>query len=178
MFHCKKCDNLIDQRRSTKGVVCPVCGAKLGKRAETNRAKLKAMAWKSFSDYIRLRDALKTTGTTEECICYTCGKRYPLRLIQAGHLVDGRHYADLFDEEFVRGQCQQCNVFKHGAQGVFLLKILEEKAQQSKFGNVPLEEIETMLKKFQRKRPVVFSDEELFEVYKEYSKKAEDLRKF
>ena len=176
IYLCKQCNNLINQRKSAKGIVCPYCGKTLGKQAETSHKKLKSMAWKSFSDYIRLRDAILTTGTDDECVCYTCGKRYSLIVIQAGHLIDGRQNADLFDEELVKGQCRQCNVLKHGMQGVFLLNILKEKAENSRYENVSLDEIEEMLNRFQNKRQTVFNEEELFEIYKEYQGKTKELK--
>ena len=65
-------------------------------------------AWNAFSKYIRLSDAIKTTGNQDYCVCVTCGRTYPafgLGCIQAGHFVPGRTNAILFDEECVRGQC-------------------------------------------------------------------------
>lgn len=176
IYLCKQCNNLINQRKSAKGVVCPYCGKTLGKQTETSHKKLKSMAWKSFSDYIRLRDAILTTNSTDECVCYTCGKRYPLIAIQAGHLIDGRQNVDLFDEKLVKGQCRQCNVLKHGMQGIFLLNILKEKAETSTSKNISLKEIEKMLNRFQNKRQTVFSEEDLFEIHKKYQRKTKKLR--
>lgn len=176
IYLCKHCNSLINQRKSTKGVTCPCCGKVLGKQAETSHKKLKSMAWRAFSDYIRLRDAILTTGTDDECICYTCKKRYPLIAIQAGHLIDGRQNVDLLDEELVKGQCRQCNVLKHGMQGVFLLNILKEKAETSRYENVSLSEIDKMLDRFQNKRQTVLNEEDLFEIYKKYTRKIKELR--
>lgn len=72
----------------------------------------KKKVWKVFSEYIRLRDALATTGTPDRLTCCTCGKDYPAfgsGCAQAGHFVPGRGNAILFDERGVHGQCYNCN---------------------------------------------------------------------
>ncbi len=72
----------------------------------------KKKAWDEFSKYIRLRDALKTTGTKEWLVCCSCGKQYPafgVGCAQAGHFVPGRSHALLFREKGVHGQCYNCN---------------------------------------------------------------------
>lgn len=88
--------------------------AKTTKKKTETRSQLKKKAWKAFSDYIRLRDCLKTTGTPDYCICITCKERgdsswKPYSKIQAGHAVGGRSNAILFHEEIVNGQCGYCN---------------------------------------------------------------------
>lgn len=73
----------------------------------------KKKAWDAFSRYIRLRDAIKTTGTIETVECYTCRKIYPafgVGCVQAGHFIPGRHNDVLLDEVCVRAQCYNCNV--------------------------------------------------------------------
>ncbi len=73
----------------------------------------KKKAWEAFSKFIRLRDALGTTGTRTHLICCTCNKQYPafgLGCAQAGHFIPGRHNAILFEEKGVHGQCYNCNV--------------------------------------------------------------------
>lgn len=60
------------------------------------RAKAKEKAWNAFSLYIRTRDKK----------CCTCGGA----IQQAGHFIDGRHNAVLFQENGVHGQCYRCNV--------------------------------------------------------------------
>lgn len=72
----------------------------------------KEKAWNEFSKYIRLRDALDTTGRSDFLICCTCGKQYPSfgkGCAQAGHYVPGRSHILLFDEHGVHGQCYNCN---------------------------------------------------------------------
>lgn len=72
----------------------------------------KKKAWEQFSKYIRLRDALETTGTDTHLVCCTCGKTYPafgVGCAQAGHYIPGRSHILLFDEHGVHGQCYNCN---------------------------------------------------------------------
>lgn len=72
----------------------------------------KKKAWEWFSKYIRLRDAIKTTGTKTTLHCFTCGKPYPafgVGCAQAGHFIPGRTNAVLIDEQGVHGQCYNCN---------------------------------------------------------------------
>ena len=104
---------------------------------KTPYKKAKDAAWKAFSDYIRTRDCLKTTGTTSECYCVTCGIRYPYKEIQAGHALGGRNISILFDEELVNGQCRGCNGPKDGNYGIYSLWFIENyglKAWEEKVG--------------------------------------------
>lgn len=96
----------------------PVEAAKKRKK-KTPHASAKDKAWAAFSMYIRVRDSLATTGTTEYCVCITCAVRgdtapKEFKHIQAGHAVGGRGNAVLFHEEITNGQCDYCN-----AQGRF-----------------------------------------------------------
>lgn len=81
------------------------------RRITTGAAK--KTAWDVFSRYIRLRDAIGTTGTTTHAKCVTCGKPYPISgvgCIQAGHFLPGRRNAILLDERNCHAQCYICNV--------------------------------------------------------------------
>jgi len=78
------------------------------------RNPAKAKAWKYFSKYIRLRDALKTTGTTTHCRCITCNEVKPFEEMDAGHAIPGRSNAILFSELICNSQCQKCNRFGGG----------------------------------------------------------------
>jgi len=70
----------------------------------------KKACWKEFSTMIRVRDCLRTTGCSSWGLCITCGKRYHIKLLQAGHFVPGRHTANLFYEQGVHAQCYNCNI--------------------------------------------------------------------
>ena len=70
----------------------------------------KKKAWDQFSKYVRLRDSIATTGTTDKCRCVTCGKINPTKMhTHAGHVIPGRTAGILFDERGVNGQCRWCN---------------------------------------------------------------------
>lgn len=122
MNYCKKCI------MSTKKEECPNCGVKTCPLPTKKKAKAKA--WKAFSKYIRLRDCIVTTGSKEEGICYTCGKTFPIGKLQAGHLVHGRTNGILFDKEFVKAQCYQCNIPREGEQAKFFIHAVEDYSKE------------------------------------------------
>jgi hypothetical protein len=92
----------------------------------TDNAKIKQKAWRQFSIYIRLRDCLYTTRTLEKGICYTCGREYSFKELQAGHCISGRGNYILLDEECVKIQCTQCNIQRGGNYDIFIPKIIRE----------------------------------------------------
>lgn len=103
----------IKSKKPLKASVTPSKRVRRAKKSIT-LSKAKDKAWKAFSDYIRLRDCLKTTKTSDYCICITCNERgdpswKPYNKIQAGHAVGGRSNGILFHEEIVNGQCGYCN---------------------------------------------------------------------
>lgn len=101
---------------------CPICNTKIRPKLDrVSKTKLKNKAWKVFADYIKERDCKNGKG-----ICYTCGKEFSIKDLQAGHLKCGRTNDILFDEDHVRIQCKTCNIFKSGNQGIFTIKMIEE----------------------------------------------------
>jgi len=84
--------------------------------------KLKKKVWKIFSQYIRQKYADKNGYVN----CYTCGVKKHWKEQQCGHGLGGRGNSILFDEELVRVQCPQCNIFKGGNYDVFHAKLIEE----------------------------------------------------
>lgn len=90
--------------------------------AKPSLSSLKKKAWKLFSEWIRRKDA--DEGGTE--YCFTCGRAFHWKELQAGHGIGGRHNAVLFDEEIVRPQCVACNVFLRGNYQVFITKLIKE----------------------------------------------------
>ncbi len=94
----------------------------------------KKRAWKEFSRYIRLRDAIKTTGTETHLKCCTCGKLVEAltgsHCADAGHFIPGRHNSVLFSEHGVHGQCKQCNVYKSGNPAQYLVFMQEKYGQE------------------------------------------------
>ena len=75
--------------------------------------------WNNFSRYIRLRDAINTTGTMEYARCITCGAVLPVEDLHAGHMIPGRTNGILFDETMVFAQCYECNVDGGGEKQMF-----------------------------------------------------------
>jgi len=74
----------------------------------------KDTAWKYFSKYIRVRDALKTTGTTTHAKCVTCGKIQRIEDMDTGHAIPGRANGILFSEDLCHAQCRDCNRYGGG----------------------------------------------------------------
>jgi hypothetical protein len=83
-------------------------GVKVSKK-KTARQKAKEDAWNAFSRYIRTRDCLRFTGDPTQGKCVTCNRNYPFAQLQAGHFIQGRGNAVLFDERQVYSQCIGCN---------------------------------------------------------------------
>lgn len=82
-------------------------------------SKQKKKTWSAFSAYIRTRDCLeymkKHPKMNElQCKCVTCPSVKPFKEGQAGHFIQGRNNALLFDERGVQFQCCACNMFKGG----------------------------------------------------------------
>jgi len=122
-------------------------------------AKLKKEALEVFSQYIRLRDSLRTTGDLNYCKCITCTILKSPKELHAGHFIDRRHSPTLFDETNVHAQCPRCNVYLDG-------NILEYRRQIIKlYGegyDIKLEEKAMGTKKF-----TIAELEEMKETYKE-----------
>jgi len=130
--------------------------------------KLKKKLWKIVSEYIRLRDALETTGTREYLRCCTCGKVYPAfgkGCAQAGHFVPGRSNAVLFDERCIHGQCYNCNINLKGAH------IPYRKFMIKKYGLAITEEIEDNYYK-----TVKYTTSDLEDMIEEYKMKLKELK--
>lgn len=129
-------------------------------------------AWESFSKYIRLRDSIATTNSTDQCICITCSDIVPTKYIkgfntlQAGHAIAGRGKNILFDEDLVYGQCQACNCIHGGRLSEFAIKMID------KFGKEWFEE-----KLFISRKPaaVKWTIESLDEIRDKYKLKYQEL---
>jgi hypothetical protein len=121
-------------------------GKKKVKRVSVS--SLKRTAWTLFSRYIRTRDCLRTTGSTDRGVCCTCGVEYDFKELQAGHFEQGRHNATLFDKRNVHAQCSGCNLFKHGNLRRY------EKFMVATYGQGVVDELDT-LDTFQRQLSVL-----------------------
>jgi hypothetical protein len=133
-------------------------------------SKVKKKAWTEFSLYIRTRDALKTTGDLERCLCVTCGREYPTRgigSVQAGHFIPGRGNSILFDERNCHGQCYGCNVGKNGAAVEYFVFM------ENTYGREVINEL-----RFLKGRTRKYSVGELEIMAQEYRDKTRDLEEF
>lgn len=130
--------------------------------------KLKKKVWKIFSEYIRLRDALATTGDPMWLICCTCGKKYPafgLGCAQAGHYIAGRKNAYLFDKRLVHGQCYNCNINLKGNS------IPYRKFLVKKYNEETVKALEELYYQTQQ-----YKTYELEELLTKYKQKVQDLK--
>ena len=91
--------------------------------------KEKEKADKIMSIYIRLRDCLKTTNTTELGKCYTCGNTFHFDDLQNGHFESRRFNSTRFDENDCRIQCYSCNVCLNGNYIEYTKRLINEIGQ-------------------------------------------------
>jgi len=98
--------------------------------AKSQYARQKKKTWDACSKYVRTRDCLKSTGTPEYGRCYTCGKRYPFRNLDAGHFRAGRYNAILFDTRGIHAQCTYCNHKLEGNRLEYLKGMLRDYGQE------------------------------------------------
>lgn len=136
------------------------------KRASGKSNPAKATAWKWYSLYIRLRDAIATTGSPEAAICPTCGKLTPWERLDAGHAMGHRQGAVLYDETIVYAQCRPCNQAGDGEKQAFKRFLIE------KFGRAWYE-----LKDAGSHETVIYSEWEYRAIAEKYRKAYNDLKR-
>ena len=73
-------------------------------------SSVKKKAWDVFSRFVRTRDCLLTTGSSQYGECFTCSETLPFVELQAGHFVP-KHSGNYFSEKGVHAQCRTCNIF-------------------------------------------------------------------
>ncbi len=134
------------------------------KRKQAKKSTIKAKAWKAFSEYIRLRDCLFTTGSTDYGKCVTCSAILPFKDLQAGHFIPGRHNGNLFSEEGTHAQCRICNLYKNGAPLEYRRAILDL------YGDGYDEVLEKEAREVKK-----YSVEDLTNLRKEYTIKIDEL---
>ena len=96
------------------------------KTPKSERQKQKDRTWKYCSKYIRLRDCLATTGTTDFGVCCTCGRTKHIKELDAGHYISGRSNSVLFNDKGIHIQCRKCNRFEEGNKGEYEKFMLEK----------------------------------------------------
>ena len=129
-------------------------------------SKLKKEVWDIFSQYVRITDCLRTTGCSSWGLCITCDKRYHIKLLQAGHLIPGRHNANLFSKKGTHAQCYNCNINLKG-------NTLEYRRQIIKLYGEGYDEILEAEARTIKKFTIV----ELTEMKEYYTKKVKELLK-
>ncbi len=67
-----------------------------------------------FSQLVRLRGCLDTTGSLEYGKCFTCGTPVAFERLHCGHFISGRTNSLFFEENNSHIQCEVCNTFKGG----------------------------------------------------------------
>ena len=129
-------------------------------------SKLKDTVWPIFSEYIRKRDCLRTTGTLEWGRCITCGLPFKYSALQAGHFIPGRHNSILFEETCTHAQCYRCNVPMGGEPLKYRREIIRLYGEDY---DLKLEEQAMETKKFTR--------DELIELKEQFQAKIKELEK-
>lgn len=127
-------------------------------------SKAKKLAWTQFSIYRRTKDCLETTGCASWGFCFTCGKRYHIKLLQCGHFVSGRHNGNLFSERGTACQCYNCNINLKGNTLAYRRQIIK------KYGEGVDIELEA-----EAARTVQFKAFELLEMAEKFKKMTKDL---
>lgn len=74
----------------------------------------KKATWAELSRLIRVKRCLETTGFPFVGVCVTCGKRFHIAALQAGHCFAGRKNVALLCTKFIDCQCVICNETHHG----------------------------------------------------------------
>jgi len=84
------------------------------KKPKTTKERARALAIKYFSQYIKLRDCLHTTGSLDYGACITCGEIKEYNKLDCGHFIPGRRDPYVFEETNAHAQCIKCNRFEGG----------------------------------------------------------------
>lgn len=129
-----------------------------------DKKKLKAKVWKKFSEYIRKKECIETTGFIDRGRCVTCGNEFDYKQLQAGHFVDGRSNAVLFVEDIVHIQCYRCNCLLHGNKDAYTLYMLDRYGKKKVERFLMMKHIKKSLTEF-----------ELCALLEEYKKKIKEL---
>lgn len=110
--------------------------------------QLKKCLWNEFSKFIRLRDALRTTGNIRRVACITCIEEKDVISVDAGHFYSSTHGSIRFDEKNVHAQCKKCNMPPNsGEQYKYSMRIIELYGREEL---LRLESMRNLIKKFTR----------------------------
>lgn len=128
----------------------------------------KKRAWDAFSIYIRTRDCIRFSGDPTLGKCVTCNRAYPFKKLQAGHFIQGRGNAVLFDERIVYSQCLSCNgnppYGKGGNYVEYYVFMLEE------WGQIMIDEFRAL-----KHKTVIYKNFDYERIEQEYKEKTQAL---
>lgn len=82
--------------------------------------RLWKLAWDLQSLYIRQQHA----NFQGQASCYTCGRTFHWKALQAGHFIHGSY--DFDTELNIRPQCASCNKWNHGRPLEYYLHLVAE----------------------------------------------------
>jgi hypothetical protein len=125
--------------------------------------QLKKILWKEFSRYIRLRDAIRTTGNTKSALCITCKQLHEIKGMDAGHGITRGESSTLFDERNVHAQCKRCNM-RGGEQYLYMIEV------DNLYGEGTAEELQRL-----RHETKKFSRPELIEMIIDYKQRIKEI---
>jgi len=130
----------------------------------TRKQLIKALD-KVFSQYIRTRDCLLTTGTLYEGICVTCDRRVHIKKCDCGHWQKRQHYSTRWNEQNCALQCKHDNAFEQGKDVEFRAAIVR------RYG-----ETTALMLEAEAKKPRKYYDFELLALIDYWKKKLKDLQ--
>lgn len=93
--------------------------------AKKSNSSGQTRAWNRFSQWIRVKYCIETTGFPFVGVCITCDKRFHISFLDAGHMKAGRSNSLLFHEDLVRPQCRIDNRSRNGRLQKFRRKMVE-----------------------------------------------------
>lgn len=127
---------------------------------------LKKKLQDKFNLFIRLRDTKYDNGQAY-FICISCGERFTLDQMNAGHYFPvGNNEAVRYDEDNTHGQCVECNCYNHGNLMEYKPRII------AKIGKERFERLE--IKRHNLSKMTAFEVEWMID---EYDKKIQTLLK-
>lgn len=74
---------------------------------------------RQYSIFIRMRDALETTGTLTDAECITCKRKFPIKKMHCGHWITRGRKATRWEETNTHAQCVSCNTFYEGEKQMY-----------------------------------------------------------
>ena len=130
------------------------------------------MAWNRFSQFIRAKRCIETTGYGFVGVCVTCGCKRHISYLDCGHCIAGRGNAILFNERRVDIQCRQCNRVWNGK-----LKKFQRLLAQRYYPEANDSEIQDIIDRWkaESKKPVKNKDMDYPAIAKKYQEMTKEL---